>query len=77
MSKTLQFVVEIAVRETKRRTSLLWADRLADRIADASPLPFDRSDLSERLTIEAVRQGIPVVIASERAIEAEGPKAAS
>lgn len=76
MSRTFHFSVEVAVRETKRRTSLLWADRLADRIANASPLSLNRSDLSEWLTIEAIRQGIPVVVASERFSGAEGSKAA-
>ncbi len=65
MDKTFQSVIVAAVRQAKGRTSLLWADRLADRIADSTPLHVNRSEIGERVTAEAIRQGIPVVVASE------------
>ena len=76
MDKTFQSVIVAAVRHEKARTSLLWADKLAQRLADATPLHVDRVELGERLTREAIRQGIPVVVAPERFRTEEARKAA-
>lgn len=47
-------------KAAKARTSWLWADKLAERLADApTPLHVDRVELGERLTRNAIRQGIP------------------
>ena len=67
VDSTVQAVIVAAVRQNKGRTSLLWADQLADRIADSTPLQLNRSEIGNRLTQEAVRQGIPVVVGSNRA----------
>jgi len=74
MDKTFQSVVVAAVRQAKARTSLLWADKLAEQLADATPLDVDRVELGERLTREAIRQGIPVVVAPEGFRTEEAPK---
>ena len=62
---TFDAIVVAAVRLTRSKVSLLWADQLAARLAEATPLSVDLSDLSERITAEAIRQSVPVVIASE------------
>ena len=65
MDDTFQEVIVTAVRQAKGRISLLWADRLAQKIADASVIPLDRSEIGHRLTREAIKQGIPVVVAPD------------
>ncbi len=62
MDQTFQAVIVAAVRNVRARTSLLWADKLARQIAHATPLNVDQVELGERLTTEAIRQGIPVVV---------------
>lgn len=65
MDKTFHSIIVAAVRLARSKASLLWADQLAARLADATPLSMDLSELGERITTEAIKQGVPVVIASE------------
>ena len=58
-----QSIITVAVRHAKARQTLLWADRMAERIANSTPLDVDRAALGERLTAEAVRQGVAVTVA--------------
>ena len=58
-----QPIVVAAVEHAKAQNSLLWADLLAERIAASTPLRFDRDAIAERLTLEAIRQGVPVTMA--------------
>ena len=60
-----QAIITAAVRHAKARRSLLWADRVAERIADSTPLHVDLDALGEQLTAEAVRQGVPVTVARQ------------
>jgi hypothetical protein len=56
-------IVRAAVRHSKARNGVLWADALAGRIATATPLHVNKDELAEQLTLEAIRAGGAVVVA--------------
>ena len=66
MEQTFQAIISATVRQAKAGQHLLWADQIADRIANATPLRVDRKALVEQLTAAAVQEGIPVGFGSAR-----------
>ena len=60
MEQTFDAIISATVQQAKAGRHLLWADRIADRIADATPLPVDRKTLVDQLAAAAVHEGIPV-----------------
>jgi len=60
-------IVRAAVRQSRSRNGLLWADALAERIVSATPLKVEKSDIAEQLTMEAMRTGAAVVMAGSTA----------
>jgi hypothetical protein len=61
-ASVFQAFIEAAVRRAKEQQSLLWADRVATRIAASTPLSVGVADIAERVTEEAARLGVPVTI---------------
>lgn len=59
-------IVSATVRYAKASQSLLWADQMADRIADATPIPVNPALLADQLTLAAIREGVPVNVARIR-----------
>ena len=60
-------IVRVAVRQSRSRNGLLWAEALAERIVSATPLKVDKRDIAEQLTMEAMRTGAAVVLAGSTA----------
>ena len=60
MEQTFDAIICATVRQARAGPHLLWADRIAERIVNATPLPVDRKALVERLAAAAVHEGIPV-----------------
>ena len=53
-------IVCATVRYAKFSQSLLWADQMADRIADATPLAVNPELIACQLTAAAIREGVNV-----------------
>jgi hypothetical protein len=66
MSTDFGPIIAAAVHQAKARQSLIWADLLARRIADSTPLPAQRAEIAEQVMREAVRQGAPLKLARKR-----------
>ena len=60
MEQFFDAIIAATVRQAKDGQHLLWADCIAERIANATPLPVDRTALIDQLTAAAVHEGIPV-----------------
>jgi hypothetical protein len=66
MQTGFQDIIFATVRCAKMTNSLLWADQMADRIADATPISVNPADLADELTAAAIREGVPVTVARAR-----------
>ena len=60
MEQSFDAIIAATVRQAKAGRHLLWADQIAERIANATPLPIDRKTLVNRLAAAAVHEGVPV-----------------
>ncbi len=60
MEQTFDAIISATVRQAKDGQHLIWADCVAERIANATPLPIDRKALVEQLAAAAVHEGIPI-----------------
>ena len=59
-------IVSATVRNAKSGSSLLWADRIADRIAAATPIPVSPAAIADELARAAIREGVPVSVPRDR-----------
>jgi hypothetical protein len=50
MDRSFHSAISVAVRQAKCRTSLLRADRLAAKIAEATPVPVYTAEIGEQVT---------------------------
>lgn len=66
MNMNIDPIVTAAVQQARDANSLLWADELADRIADSTPLPLEASEIAEQITREAIREGAAVLMPAKR-----------
>jgi hypothetical protein len=64
MADDFHAIVAAAVSRARTESRLLWADEVADRIVRATPLDARRDDIARRLTVEAIRQNVPVALPS-------------
>ena len=66
MQTGFQDIISATVRVAKMSNSLLWADQVADRIANATPMSVNPAAIADELTEAAVREGVPVNVARDR-----------
>ena len=55
-------IIAATIRYARVTNSLIWAEEVAERVAAASPLAFDSSQLAEALAVAAVREKLPVTV---------------
>ena len=60
MQPAFHDIVSATVRYAKASQSLLWADQMADRIANATPLAVNPELIADQLTAAAIREGVNV-----------------
>ena len=71
MEQSFDAIIAATVRQARDGRHLLWADRIAERIADATPLPVDRKILVDQLAAAAAHEGIPVSFGPDGAASAD------
>jgi len=62
MDTRFQAIIEAVVQQAKADHSLLWADEVAERIADWTPLSVRASDISEQISRLAAISGVAVTV---------------
>jgi hypothetical protein len=77
MEHSFDAIICATIRQAKAGGHLLWADRIAGRIAAATPLPVDRKLLVDQLAAAAVHEGIAVSFGRDNApVTGESERAA-
>ena len=67
MDNRFQAIIEAVVEQAKAEQSLLWADEVAERIADWTPLSVRAADISEQISEFAATVGVAVTVSRRRA----------
>ena len=62
MDNRFQAIIEAVVEQAKSERSLLWADEVAERIADWTPLSVRAADISEQISELAATVGVAVTV---------------
>lgn len=66
MDNRFQAIIEAVVEQAKAERSLLWADEVAERIADWTPLSVRAADISEQISELAATVGVAVTVNRRR-----------
>lgn len=66
MDNRFQAIIEAVVEQAKVEQSLLWADEVAERIADWTPLSVRAADISEQISELAATVGVAVTVNRRR-----------
>ena len=67
MDTRFQAIIEAVVEQAKADQSLLWADEVAERIVDWTPLKVRAADISEQISELAAMAGVAVTVNKRRA----------
>lgn len=67
MDQRFQAIIEAVVQQAKSEHSLLWADEVAERIADWTPLSVRAADISEQISHLAAAAGVAVTVSKRQA----------
>ena len=62
MDNRFQAIIEAVVEQAKSERSLLWADEVAERIADWTPLSVRAADISEQISELEATVGVAVTV---------------
>jgi hypothetical protein len=66
MDYRFQAIIEAVVEQAKAERSLLWADEVAERIVDWTPLSVRAADISEQISELAANVGVAVTVNKRR-----------
>ena len=66
MDYRFQAIIEAVVEQAKAERSLLWADEVAERIVDWTPLSVRAADISEQISELAATVGVAVTVNKRR-----------
>ena len=66
MDNRFQAIIEAVVEQAKAERSLLWADEVAERIVDWTPLSVRAADISEQISELAATVGVAVTVNRRR-----------
>ena len=66
MDNRFQAIIEAVVEQAKAERSLLWADEVAERIVDWTPLSVRAADIWEQISELAATVGVAVTVNRRR-----------
>ena len=72
MDTRFQAIIEAVVQQAKADQSLLWADEVAERIADWTPLSVRAADISEEISRLAALSGVAVTVSQRAETSVDG-----